>query len=142
MIKEALNSIRESKPKIFRDGSKDKWDLEGMDNYINKIGLSILGIGLLEKFFKTKKDATYIFTNLFKGEEAKGKEFLDGNPNKNEILCRYASNSTIAGGMTPLCILNSEKGYMRYLENIDDDPELEDAEWSKPQYFNYLRVLN
>ena len=43
--------------------------------------------------------------------------------------------------MAPLCVLNADKGYMRTMENIDEDPDLEDAQWSKPQKFDHLRTI-
>jgi len=42
--------------------------------------------------------------------------------------------------MTPLCILNADKGYMRFMDNIEEDSDIEDAEWSKPYKFDHLRT--
>jgi len=81
------------------------------------------------------------FTYLLKNEKYKEVEFKADNKNKAEVLVRYVSRVTAAGNMMPLCILNAEKGYMRFMENIDGDPDLEDAQWSKPQKFDYLRII-
>ena len=29
---------------------------------------------------------------------------------------------------------------MRFMENINEDPDLEDAQWSKPEFFDHLRT--
>jgi len=101
----------------------------------------ICGLGLLETFFKSGDDKPYTFVYLLKNEKQKEDDFKAANKNKDEKLVRYASRVTVAGGMMPLCILNAAKGYMRIMENIDDDPEIEDAQWSKPMKFNYLRTV-
>jgi len=105
------------------------------------MGNTICGIALLDKFAKSGDDKEFLFAYLSKNEYQKGVDFSSDNKNKDEKLVRYASRATIAGGMMPLCILNVAKGYMRFMENIDIDPELEDAQWSKPEKFNYIRTI-
>jgi len=127
--------------KIYRNEKYDKWSIDSeIQSFLSKTGHTIIGIGLLEKFFKKRQDSEFVFVYLGKNEKGKADEFKADNKNKSEILCRYVSRRTASEGMMPLCILNADKGYMRFMDNIDDDPELEDAEWSKPQKFNYLRT--
>lgn len=130
------------KASIYRHEKTNKWTFEPeVKSYVDKMGHTIIAIGLLEKFFKSRKDNPFIFTYLSKNEKGKSDDFKATNKNKDELLCRYASRNTIAGGMMPLCIINPAKGYMRFMENIDEDPELEDAQWSKPEKFDHLRTI-
>lgn len=130
------------KVKIFRNEKPTKWSPdEDAYSYLNKIGNTMCGIGELEKFVKAGKSNGFIFCYLAKNEIDRTKEFEANNKNKGEKLVRYITRNTAAGGMLPLCILNADKGYMRFMDNIDDDPDLEDAVWSKPQKFEYLRVI-
>jgi len=142
MIREILENLNEAKPRVFRNERSGNWEKEKVvADYLAKLGYEICGIGLLESFFKARKDNEYIFVYLGKGEYEKGKRFDSMNQNPSEKLVRYASRNTVAGGMVPLCILNADKGYMRIMENIDEDPDIEDAQWSKPMKFNYLRTV-
>ena len=142
MLRDIIERIDESKPRVSRNDKPGSWDMESeVRNAISKKGATICGIGLLEKFFKKREDKVFTFTYLFENEKQKGDEFDSLAKNHSEKLVRYASRATIAGGMMPLCILNADKGYMRFMENIDEDPDLEDAQWSKPQFFNYLRTI-
>ena len=127
---------------IYRNENWKKWSLDDDGwRYANKMTNQICGHGLLEIHSKSNKDNPYTFLYLGKNEKSKEKEFKEINKNKDEDLVRYASRVTVAGKMMPLCILNAAKGYMRIMENIDDDPEIEDAQWSKPMKFNYLRTV-
>ena len=136
--------ITEAKPAIYRHDDMSKWaeqDNPGFKFSEKQSGL-ICGIGLLEKFAKKNQDKLFTFTYLGKTEQATiGKEFKMNQINKGEMLCRYVSNAIAAAGERHLCILNADKGYMRYMTNIKEDPEIEDAKWSKPEYFRYLRVI-
>jgi len=140
-MKKFSEFITEAKPKIFRNEQTTKWmpDPDAL-KYGKQVGLTMIGIGELEKIVKEGRDNAFVFFYLFKNERNKGLEFKKDNKNTSEILVRYVTRNTAASGMAPLCILNPDKGYMRFIENIDEDPELEDAEWSKPQKFNYLRT--
>jgi len=143
MIREILENLNE-KVKIYRNEPQSKvknWAF-GSENssFIHKKGLNVIGIGALAKFVKAGKDNIVIFVDLFSNEKDKGKEFNSMNKNKGETLCRYFTDTTRVSDIVPLCILNADKGYMRFLENIDDDPELEDAIWSKPEYLDHLRT--
>ena len=142
MIREILQNVNESKANIYRNENWKTWSLDDDGwRYMNKMTNQICGHGLLEIHVKSGKDNPYTFAYLGKTEKGKEEEFKSMNKNASEKLVRYASRVTVAGGMVPLCILNADKGYMRIMENIDDDPELEDAQWSKPMKFNYLRVV-
>ena len=127
--------------KVYRNEKPTKWSLpDEVQRKITREGLQIIGIGLLEKFAKNNQDSEFVFTSLLKNERQKGQDFKNSNPNPGEILCRYTSNRTAIAGESHLCILNADKGYMRFMENIDSDPDIEDAKWSKPQKFRYLRT--
>ncbi len=128
---------------IYRnEKSTDRWSFdETAKKYVNQMGNTICGIGILAKFAKASLANDFIFIYLGTNEKGKGKEFKANNKNKDEDLVRYVSRNTANGGMAPLCILNAEKGYMRFMENIDDDPELDDVQWSKPQKFDHLRTV-
>ena len=142
MIRQIINKLDESKSRIYRNDDWKNWseDDDGF-RYAKKMTNQICGLGMLEIHFKSRKDNPYTFMYLGKGERGKGKDFEAENKNKGEKLVRYASRVTVAGGMMPLCVLNADKGYMRIMENIDEDPEIQDAQWSKPMKFNYLRVV-
>jgi len=132
----------EAKPKIYRNDNWKKWSVDDDGfRYATKMSNQICGIGLLEMFAKKNEDKPYTFLYLLKNEKQKEQEFKANNKNKDEDLVRYASRVTVAGGMMPLCILNAAKGYMRVMENIDEDPDIDDAQWSKPMFFNYLRTV-
>jgi len=136
-----FREILEAKPKLFKHENPNKWSPDE-DAYRegNKSGLTMIGIGELAKFVKQKKLNAFVFWYPFKNEKDKEAEFKSQNKNKDEMLVRYSTRVTAAGGMAPLCILNVAKGYMRFMENINDDPDLKDAKWSKPQFFDHLRT--
>ena len=137
-----FRELAEAKNIYRNEKSINKWSFdETAKNYVDYIGNTICGIGILAKFAKAGQAKDFIFVYLGRNEKGKGKEFKDNNKNKAEELVRYVSRNTANARMAPLCVLNAEKGYMRFMENIDEDPELEDAQWSKPEKFDHLRTI-
>ena len=125
---------------IYRNETTAKWSLPATaSKFVSKVGGNIIGIGLLKKFAKANQASDFIFISL-KNDYDKAKMFKDNNPNPGERLCRYVSDRTAISGEMPLCVLNADKGYMRFMENINEDPSIEDAEWSKPEKFDHLRT--
>ena len=130
--------INESNDRIFRNEDGSKWGIidTSVSRKINQGGYEQIGVGLLKTFEKKGQDSEYAFVI---GTEVQGEE-KQANLKKGERLVRYMSRVTLISDMVPMCILNADKGYMKYMENIDDDPDIEDAKWSRPQKFAYLRV--
>lgn len=138
-FKEFLN---ESKA-IRRNGQSREWEMPKLaKQYIDRVGGNIIGRGITKKIWDTMKaESEFIFFELWSNEKHLEKQFKENNKNKSEVLCRYVSNTTAISGMAPLCILNADKGYMRFLDNIDEDPsDMEYFEWSKPEKFQWLDV--
>ena len=130
------------KAKIYRNEKVTDWSFDGeAKDYAEHMGNTICTIGESEENIKSGRSNIFVFMYLGRNEATKGKEFSEDNKNKDEELVRYITRATAAGGMAPLCILNVAKGYMRIMENIDDDPEIEDAKWSKPVKFRYIRSI-
>jgi len=131
--------INESNDRIFRNEDGSNWGIidTSVSRKINQGGYEQIGVGLLKTFEKKGQDSEYAFVDLLSNEKDKAKE---AELKSGERLVRYMSRTTIISDMVILCILNADKGYMKYMENIDDDPDIEDAKWSRPQKFAYLRV--
>jgi len=134
MFKEILTENR-----IYRNEDGKKWGIidTTVTNYANKLGLNQIGVGLLKKFAKKGQASEMAFYYLQSNEKDKEKE---ADLKSGERLCRYMTERSVISGEIPICILNADKGYMKFLDNIDEDPEPEDYEWSKPYKFEYLRV--
>ena len=131
--------LTEKNDRIYRNEDGSKWSIAdtSVSRKIKQGGYNQIGVGLLKTFEKKGQDSEYVFVELQSNEKDKEKE-VDLKP--GERLVRYMSRTTLISDMVILCILNADKGYMKYMENIDDDPDLEDAKWSRPQKFAYLRV--
>jgi hypothetical protein len=134
MFKEILTENR-----IYRNEDGKNWGIidTTVTNYANKLGLKQIGVGLLKQFAKKGQASEMTFYDLLSNEKYKTKEV---DLKSGERLCRYMTEKSVVNGEFPICILNADKGYMKFLENIDKDPEPEDYKWSKPFKFEYLRV--
>jgi len=138
MLKEILKNINE-KVNIERkynmkliSSDDDGW------TYAKRVAKRrICGFGELQMHLKKGNDKPITLIELDKNEEYKEDEV---QKEKGERLLRYATSTTVAGGMMILCLVNADKGYIKYPENLDDIEDLEDIEWSKPFYFEYLKV--
>ena len=135
----SFREIAESDNRIYRNEDGKNWSIAdtSISKKIRQVGYKQLGVGLLKTFEKKGQDSEYVFVDLLSNEKDKVKE---AELKSGERLVRYMSRVTLISDMVPMCILNADKGYMKYMENIDDDPDIEDAKWSRPQKFAYLRV--
>jgi hypothetical protein len=135
----SFREIAESDNRIYRNEDGKNWSIAdtSISKKIRQVGYKQIGIGLLKTFEKKGQDSEYVFVDLLSNEKDKAKE-VELKP--GERLVRYMSRTTLISDMVILCILNADKGYMKYMENIEDDPDLADAKWSRPQKFAYLRV--
>ena len=111
-------------PQIFRNIKNTTW-IELDEGFTNakRINKTICGFGLLEKFYRSQKISPYTFTYLDECEYQKGVNFDKENKNEGEKLVRFTSSTLSAGEINALCILNADKGYMRYMENIENQPQ-------------------
>ena len=125
--------------KVYRNDDESKWDIidTSLTKLANKIGLKKIGVGLLKKFAKNGQASEMNFYDLLSNEKTKANEV---SLKKGERLCRYMSDRSAKIGEYPLCALNADSGYMKFIDNIDSDPDPEDFKWSKPFKFEYLRV--
>ena len=135
----SFREIAESDNRIYRNEDGKNWSIAdtSISKKIRQVGYKQIGIGLLKTFEKKGQDSEYVFVDLLSNEKDKAKE-VELKP--GERLVRYMSRTTLISDMVILCILNADKGYMKYMENTEDDPDLENAKWSRPQKFAYLRV--
>ena len=121
--------------RIYRKDKKP-WAYDNdIARYIRQKGLKEIAIGITKSLWKSGRDSEMVFVDLYSNEKNK-ENMVDLK--SGERVCRYVSRTTAAGDMAPLCILNADKGYVKFMENDAEQPL--DIIWSKPQKFEYLRT--
>lgn len=123
---------------IYCDNNRSGWSIdEDISTMVKKVtNKEILAVGELKKFVREDKYKQFVFIPLLENEEESYNFFkLKGD----EVLCRYMTNTTAIGGMMPLCILDTTKGTLRFVKDLEAPTE--DLEFLRGVQFEYLRVV-
>ena len=123
---------------VYYDNDRSCWSIdEEISSMVKRVtNKGILAVGELKKFVRENKYKQFAFIPLLENEEESYNFFkLKGD----EVLCRYMTNTTAIGGMMPLCILDTTKGTLRFVKDLEAPTE--DLEFLRGVQFEYLRTI-
>jgi hypothetical protein len=135
MFKEIFTeSVEADSNNVYWDKDTSRW---GIEPWLNKFGRRY---GKLKAVFVTADNARNGKMNERWCFDSNDTEFEDfPNPGSGYEIMRYVSLSSASGGMAPVCAINPKTGKVRFLKDLDTDPE--DAKWDRPLKVQYMRYV-
>ena len=124
---------------IIRKLEQNDWSepSEEIRAYIKRNGNKVLGVFGTKANYKAKNYSERYILELFDNEKSSYKILID---DKDEIICRYVSQTTVASNQAPLIKLNLNKGLVHFLKDYDAD-DINDYEFDKGQKLEYIRTV-